>query len=247
MMKIRDHVMQTDRDIRLLGRVAGFLYLVIIACGIGSEVFIRGSLYDDVDISVTAANILAKSALFKTGFLADSIMLLCDVAIAIVFYRLFRQVDRTLALSAMVFRLVQAVIIGMSLLFYYATYLLLTSNAQPDGQTYTMLSLLIDMHAYGYDLGLIFFGISNIALGVLVIRSGFCPRPLGHGLIIAAVIYVIGSYTRFLAVEYHTFVEPAYLIPLLAELAFCLWLLFGKIAQDQQSGQMMKKVIAPDE
>lgn len=237
-MRTRDYDMSTGYDIRLLGRAAGLLYLAIIVCGIGSEVFIRGSLYDDMDISVTAANILTNSALFKTGFLADSIMLLCDVAIAIVLYLLFRQVDKTLALSAMVFRLVQAVIIGMSLLFYYATYLLLTSNAQPDGQTYTMLSLLIDIHAYGYDLGLIFFGIANIALGVLVIRSGFCPRPLGHGLVIAAVIYVIGSYARFFAVEYHTFVEPAYLVPLLAELAFCLWLLFGKFAQDKYAGQL---------
>lgn len=236
-MKTRDYDMPTGYDIRLLARAAGWLYLVIIVCGIGSEVFIRGSLYDDMDISVTVATILADSALFKAGFLADSIMLLCDVAIAIVFYRMFRQVDKTLALSAMVFRLIQAVIIGMSLLFYYAVYLLPTGNAQVDAQTYTLLSLLIDMHAYGYDLGLIFFGIANIALGVLVIRSGFCPRPLGYGLVMAAVVYVVGSYTRFMAVEYHALIEPAYLVPLLAELAFCLWLLFGKLAQDRQVGE----------
>jgi len=225
--------MQIDQNIRLLGRSAGFLYLFIIICGIGSEVFIRGSLYDGIDISVTAANINAHNSLFKAGFLADSIMLLFDVAIAIVFYQLFRQVDKTLALSAMVFRLVQAVIIGMSLLFYYAAYLLLNIDAQPDAQTYTMLSLLLDMHAYGYDLGLIFFAVANVALGVLVIRSGFCPKPLGYGLVMASAVYVVGSYTRFIAVEYHAFIEPIYLIPLLAELAFCLWLLFGKIAQDK--------------
>lgn len=232
-MKTQDCEMSTGYDIRLLGRAAGLLYLVIIVCGIGSEVFVRGGLYDDMDISMTAANILKDSALFKAGFLADSIMLLCDVAIAIVFYRLFEQVDKTLALSAMVFRLVQAVIIGMSLLFYFAAYLLLTGNAQADAQTYTLLSLFIDMHAYGYDLGLIFFGITNIALGVLVIRSSYCPRPLGYGLVVAAVVYVVGSYTRFMAVEYHALVEPYYLVPLLAEFAFCLWLLFGKLAQDR--------------
>ncbi|WP_461517522.1 DUF4386 domain-containing protein [Porticoccus sp.] len=237
-MTTRDHVMQTDHDIRLLGRIGGLLYLVIIVCGIGSEVFIRGSLYDDMDISVTTANILANSALFKTGFLADSIMLLCDVAIAIVLYLLFRQVDKTLALSAMVFRLVQAVIIGMSLLFYYAAYLLLTIDAPPGEQTFTMLALFIDMHAYGYDLGLIFFGIANIALGVLVIRSDFCPRPLGYGLVMAAVVYVVGSYMKFMAAVYHSFVEPAYLVPLLAELAFCLWFLFGKFVQDKYAGQL---------
>lgn len=238
MTTTQDFDRQTDNDLWLLGRVTGSLYLVIIVCGIGGEVFIRGSLYDDVDISVTAANILANSALFKAGFLADSIMLLCDVAIAIVLYLLFRRVDTALALTAMVFRLVQAVILGINLLFYYAVYLLLTIDVQPDDQTYTLLSLLIDMHAYGYDLGLIFFGIANIALGMLVIRSGFCPRPLGYGLIMAATVYLLGSYTRFIADEYHPFVEPAYLVPLLAELAFCLWLLFGKFVQDRYAGQL---------
>jgi hypothetical protein len=238
-MRTQDHVMQTDAEIRLLGRVAGLLYLVIIACGIGSEVFIRGSLFDNMDIHATAGNILAHSALFKTGFLADSVMLLCDVAVAIVIYSLFRQVDNTLALAAMVFRLIQAVIIGMSLLFYYATYLLLTSSVAPDGQNYPLLSLLIDMHAYGYDLGLIFFGIANFALGVLAIKSGFFPRILGYSLIMAAVVYVVGSYTRFMAMEYHTLIEPVYLIPLLTELAFCLWLLFGKFAQDRHAGQLV--------
>ncbi len=61
--------MQTEHDIRLLGRVAGLLYLVIIACGIGSEMFIRGSLYDEMELSVTAVNILTDSAGFKAGFL----------------------------------------------------------------------------------------------------------------------------------------------------------------------------------
>ena len=184
------------------------LYLIIIVCGIGSEVFIRGSLYEDMDMHATAANILANSALFKFGFFADSVMLLSDVAIAVVLYLLFRQVDNTLALFAMVFRMIQAVIIGISLLFYYAAYLLLTNDAQQ----YTLLSLLIDMHAYGYDLGLLFFAVANVALGVLVIRSDFCPKPLGYGLLMAAAVYLLGSYTRFIAVEFYAFVEPAYLI-----------------------------------
>jgi hypothetical protein len=57
--------MQTEHEIRLLSRVAGLLCLVIIACGIGSEMFIRGSLLNKMDISVTAANILTDSVRFK--------------------------------------------------------------------------------------------------------------------------------------------------------------------------------------
>jgi hypothetical protein len=43
-----------------------------------------------------------------------------------------------------------------------------------------------------------------------------------------------------MVVEYHTFVEPAYLVPLLAELAFCLWLLFGKFEQDRYASQLAR-------
>ncbi len=48
--------MQTNHDTRQFARTAGLLYLIIIACGIGSEVFIRGSLYDDVGIRMTACS-----------------------------------------------------------------------------------------------------------------------------------------------------------------------------------------------
>jgi hypothetical protein len=53
----------------------------------------------------------------------------------------------------------------------------------------------------------------------------------------ASLVYLVGGYTRYLAVDYLPLVEPAYLVPLMAELAFCLWLLFGKLAQDRQDGQ----------
>lgn len=69
----RNHALQTDHEIRWLGRVAGLLYLVIIACGFDSEVYNRGSLYDDMDTSITAANISTDSAWFKAGYLSLSL------------------------------------------------------------------------------------------------------------------------------------------------------------------------------
>jgi hypothetical protein len=88
-----------------------------------------------------------------------------------------------------------------------------------------MVMLFLDMHSHGYDLGLLFFGISNLILGRLIIRSGYFPRILGYGLMVAAIVYLAGSFTRFLFPEFVSLLSPAYVVPLVAELAFCLWLL----------------------
>lgn len=210
-------------------RTAGLLYLIIIVFGIFSEAFIRSSLIVTGDAAATAANILASQSLFRIGFAADSIMLLCDVAIAVLFYVLLKQVSNTLALSAAAFRLTQAAVLGFNLLNYYSALLLLNgigySTAFDSNQISELAMLFLDMHSHGYDLGLLFFALSNFILGYLVVKSDYFPKLLGYGLIAAAVVYLVGSFTRFLFPDYISLVQPVYIIPLIAELSFCLWLL----------------------
>lgn len=210
-------------------RVAGFLYLVIIIFGISSEVFIRSNLIVTGDATATATNILASEGLFRFGFLADSLMLLSDVAIAVLFYVLLKPVSKTLALMAAAFRLTQAAILGFNLLNYYAALLLLQDVGyitafNPD-QLNTLAMLFLDMHSHGYDLGLLFFGLSNLILGYLVVKSDLFPKILGYGLIAASVVYLTGGGMRFLFPVYISFFEPIYIVPLIAEVSFCLWLL----------------------
>jgi fructose-specific phosphotransferase system IIC component len=81
------------------------------------------------------------------------------------------------------------------------------------------------MHSHGYDLGLLFFGFSNLILGCLVIKSDYFPGILGYGLIAAALVYLTGSLTVFLFPDYISLIKPIYIVPLVAELSFCLWLL----------------------
>ena len=207
----------------------GALYLIIIVFGIFSEVVIRSNLIVPFDAAATAANIATSQSLFRMGFAADSIMLLSDVAIAVLFYVLLRQVNNTLALMAAAFRLTQAAILGFNLLNYHGALLLITNSGYATGlgteQLQVLVLLLLDMHSHGYDLGLLFFGLSNVILGYLVIKSDYLPSPLGYGLMAAAVVYLGGSYARFLLPDVASLLAPVYIIPFLAELSFCLWLL----------------------
>jgi hypothetical protein len=84
----------------------------------------------------------------------------------------------------------------------------------------------ITLHAYGYDLGLFFFTVNCLLTAQLMIRSAWVPRILGLGIGLSGLVYLTGSLLRFAAPELQALVAPAYLLPLIAETAFCLWLLF---------------------
>ena len=212
-------------------KTAGLLYLIIIVFGIYSEVFIRGSLIVEGDSVTTATSILASENLFRFGLAADVIMILSDVAIAILFYILLKPVSKTLALMAAAFRLIQASILGFNLLNYYAALLLIKgtaySNSFEAAQLQTLALLFLEIHSHGYDLGLIFFSFSSIILGVLLIRSDYFPHLFGYGLMAAGLAYLTGSFTRFLFPDYSSLIQPIYIIPLTVELSFCLWLLIS--------------------
>lgn len=210
-------------------RLAGLLYLVIIICGIFSEGFVRASLVVSGDATATAQNILAAQTLFRIGFASDTLVFLSDVAIAVLFYALLRPVSQTLATMAMAFRLTQTAIIGLNLLDHY-TALTILGGADRFGafdvdQRNALALLYMDAHSHGYDLGLLFFGVGSLILGYLVYRASYFPRALGILVMAAGLVYVMGGYLRFLAPDYAEAFQPIYIVPLVAELSFCLWLL----------------------
>ena len=136
----------------------------------------RGNLIVPGDAAATAANIMAREGLFKAGFAADSIMALCDVALAVLLYVLLAPVSKTLALMAAAFRLTQTAVIGLNLVSYYSALLLLDgadyAAAFDPAELNALVALALDKHAHGYDLGLIFFGASCLVLGYLIVAIG---------------------------------------------------------------------------
>ena len=206
-------------------RLAGLLYLAIIVLGIWSEVFVRAALIDPADPAATAGNILASEGLFKGSLAADTIMALCDVALAVLLYVLLKPAGAVIAMAAMVFRLVQAALIAMSLLNQYAALAILNGTWPVAGDPAQLAPLYLNAHSHGYDLGLIFFAVNSVLTGALLIRSGYFPKMLSYLLISAGAVYFTGSTLRFMAPVLLGSFEPAYVICLIAELAFALWLL----------------------
>lgn len=214
-------------DLARRARLAGLLYLIIIAAGLGAELGLRGPLIDLADANGTAAAILAAPGQFRLAIAADIIMALSDAGLAILLYLIFRAAAPGLALSAMVFRLVQTVLIAANLMALQAAWLLL-SGAHSLADAHALALIALDLHGHGYDLGLVFFGVNSVMMGLLVWRSGLFSKLFGAGLVIAGLVYLTGSGLRFFAPEWSAPFAPAYGLTILAETAFCLRLLLQR-------------------
>ncbi|MDH3263081.1 MAG: DUF4386 domain-containing protein [Paracoccaceae bacterium] len=204
-------------------RLAGLLYLLIIAAGLTAELGIRAQLIVPGDPAATATSILAREGLFRLSLGLDVAMGLSDAGLAVLLYVLLRPAGPTLALMAMVFRLVQTAILGANLLNQQAALIALTGPAPADPEALALLMLSTQSH--GYDLALFFFGVASLMTGALIFRSGYLPRSLGLLLAAAGAVYLTGSALRFLAPALSAGFAPAYGVTLLAETGLALWLL----------------------
>ena len=193
-----------------LPRFAGLAYLGIIALGLGAEVGIRLPISSAAD---PAAALQGNLDLWRLAIGADMLMAVLDIALALMLYRMFRAVAPDVALTALVLRLVQMAVI--------AAHLPLLASAA----TVIEPTDLIERHAAGYDLGLWFFGLNALAMAILLRRSNV--RWLAWMIAAAGLVYLIGSFTRFVAPEVNALIQPAYLVPVVAEVSFALWLLIS--------------------
>ena len=199
-----------------LARVAGALYLTIILCGLTAELLLRGPLLQGTPDEIASA-LGAHPGQLRLSLLADTLMLLADIALALVFFALLRHISEGLALAAMVFRLGQAVLIGASLMALGSAPSLLADAPR-------IAVHMTDLHVIGYDVGLILFAVNSGIMAVLLWHSKV-PNVIAGGIAASGVVYATGSLTRLVAPDLVAVVEPAYLIPMVAETALCLWLL----------------------
>jgi len=215
---------------QIYARTGGVLYIVIIAAGMFGELFARGPLIVSDNVGATASHITNSIFLWRAAIAGDIVMHMCDIGVMLVFYVLLSPVNRNIALFALLSNLVQtSVLVANKLNLLIPTFLLDDAEylkAFPPQQLHALAYVSLKAHDHGFGLGLIFFGMTCIALGYLIIRSGYLPKVLGLGMQLAGVCYIINSFVQILFPQLAPRLFPAILLPpFIAELSVALWLL----------------------
>ena len=95
---------------RLLARLAGAFYLAIIAFALFAYLYVRGRVIVPRDMAQTATNILAHEQLYRLGFSAAVIVVICNLPLGWILFELLKVVNPRLALLALVFIITAATI-----------------------------------------------------------------------------------------------------------------------------------------
>jgi Domain of unknown function (DUF4386) len=114
-----------DGSPRQLARIAGGLYLINILGGAYAITVVPAMLVVQGDPAATAQNIQAHELLYRSGLAAHLVVTTTNVPLAVIFYELFKVVNRRLALLDACFILVATAIEAAGLLNQFAPLVLL--------------------------------------------------------------------------------------------------------------------------
>ena len=213
-----------------LARIAGLLYLIVIATGLFAEVFVRQAFKVSGDALTTANNIQSSEMLYRWGFVADLINFVCGLPVVLIIYYLFKTVNKFLLQLALIFVVIQTAIIAVNLLNQISPLLILSNNAylktfEPN-QLATLSQLSLNIQGVGYAIGLIFFGFYCLLVGYVIFKSAMVPKFLGVLYILSGIGYLINSFTMLLSKGFANPIFTYVAIPIfIGELSFCLWLI----------------------
>lgn len=214
---------------RRLARIAGILYLVNIVGGAFAIGFVPAALLSP-DLAVTAHNIQTHELLYRSGLVAHLLVTVTNVPMAVLFFELFKVVNRRLALLDVFFTLVATAIEAAGVLNEFTPLVLLGSGpyagAVPAPALRALAHLPGDLSTIDYDVHTVFYGFDFLCVAYLVFRSTFLPRAIGVLLAIDGVAYLAHSVTDLMVPGFAAHLVPwIELPPVVSEGSLCLWLI----------------------
>jgi hypothetical protein len=172
-----------DGSPRATARWGGALLLATIVGGVVAQGVLSDRLVVAGDAAATARNVVAHQTVVRAAFAIFMIEMACQIATTAVLCALVAPVDGRLARMAAVFGYVGSGIKIVSRLFFYAPLFVLGGapylSAFDARQLEALAYLLIRINNQGAGTACVFFGVSTMMTGYLMLRAPFLPRALG--------------------------------------------------------------------
>ena len=212
------------------GRVAGFLYLLLVVFAPIRLIYIPSKLFVRGNATVTANNIAAHEWLFRLGIVSDLFCGTVLIFLVLALYRLLKRVDQNLAVLMVILGGVLPATIDFLNVLNDAAALMLVRGADflsvfEKSQRDALAMLFLRLHGQEVVAAEILWGLWLFPLAILVYRSRFLPRFLGVWLTINGLAYLAMSLTGLLLPQQEDMVSKITFPAQLGEVAIMLWLL----------------------
>jgi len=209
---------------RNTARIVGILFIIGTVAGISS--FVGAPSLEDPDYLV---NIAANGNLTIRASLFVLIMGIALVPIPALLFPILKKVNESLALSYVVFRVLEAatyiitIISWLSLLTLSREYVL---AGAPDASFYqTLGSILLSVGAWIDPVLVIIFSISALILNYLLYKSILVPRWLSGWGFVGGILHLVEGLLNMFGIPVSVFGVPFFLPIALQEMVYAVWLI----------------------
>lgn len=220
-----------DENVKYLkrtARLAGIIYLCSAVIAPFSLIYVPSKTIVRGDMAATAEKMLANEMLFRTGIALGIFSLILFLFVALVQYRLFKEINKNLS-AIMVILVIVQIPIGFVINTFSITALMIYKgevfSEMSIDQVQSIAYLLLKLSSNGNFILMVLWGLWLIPFGQLVVKSAFIPRIIGIYLIINGITYIITSYCFILFPDYKLLIDKYSFPLLLGEPVIMLWYL----------------------
>ena len=240
--------MTSHIDERLQHKAAkcvGFLFLFCLIGPLLNWAFVLSRFVVSGNAIATGKNIMAIEFRFRLGVMAELIMAVGLIVLALALYAILKTVNRNLALLALLLKLVEATLVAAIVLVSFIALQVLSGDTYfailPPEQLQAPVGFLLNQHTALYAIPMVFLGLDMTIFSCLFYKSMYIPRVLASFGIISFALIFIHALMFMLAPQYATmpinqfvFWAPSGLF----EIIIGFWLLSKglKIEQTNRSG-----------
>ncbi len=220
-----------DASLSRITRVAGFLFLLTFIFPTINFLLLSKFMVPENAVA-TASNIMTDELLFRIGIFNELVISALAVVFGLTLYTILRSVKKDLALLALFFKLMEAILLAVVALGHFIALLVLNERASltafgPE-QIQALVGSFINLYFYVGAIGLVFHGLNSTIFLYLFFKSKYVPRKLaGFGVLSYAFVFLYAGI-MILAPDNAAkiMVQTICLAPsILLELLLGLWLL----------------------
>ena len=226
-----------DASRRKAAKIAGFMFLLIVAGWTLNWIFVESRLRAAGNAAATVKNIMAKELLFRIGLADELIFSIAGMVLAWALYIILKPVNKNLALLALCWKLMDAVIGTVNVLVAFIVLQMVNGKAYVTAikgePLRDIAGVFFNIRTHGATIAMLFLGLGFMAFFYLLFTSKYVPGLLaGFGILSYFLIFADSLVNLLMpqnAAEL-TMVNPIsmmFMMPsVLFELIIGFWLIF---------------------